>query len=367
MGRSVNIEIRNEALAARINQTAVRDSAGRKLWPCVLCLAVLTVVVPRDLAARQTAQANLFEFHNGFWINLHHFLYRQAELSQPQKGTRDLSLTKADGDELQHLSAQEREAWSEAVSYYTREMVKRDLLFDDDLNGIKNELEDAEASSELANTKIPPDLKAVLLKAAPIYRNHWWPRHSAENQAWIAHLEPLVQRYGSTLSAQMIRIYDEPWPQYPVRVDVVAYANWAGAYTTRDPTRPTISSTAPANQGNAALEILFHETSHGMIGKVRDVIAAAETNVNAHRSGASFKAGSIWHAVLFYTAGELVAEQIPGYTPYADKNGLWVRGWPAPDRSLIEQDWKPHMSDSVTLQQSLTKLVNDLASAASAH
>ena len=31
----------------------------------------------------------------------------------------------------------------------------------------------------------------------------------------------------------------------------------------------------------------------------------------------------LWHAVLFYTSGELVAGLVPGYTSYADKNGLW--------------------------------------------
>ena len=71
----------------------------------------------------------------------------------------------------------------------------------------------------------------------------------------------------------------------------------------------------------------------------------------------------LWHAVLFYTIGQLVADRIPGYIPYADENGLWTRAWPAPDRSLIEQDWKPHMNDSVSLQRALTNLVNDFASA----
>lgn len=333
---------------------------------CGLLLALLCIGSSRNLAA-QNAQANLFEFHNGFWINLHHFLYRQAQLSEPQTGRHNLSLTKADSDELQQLSAQERNAWQDSVSYYTRALVKRDLLFDEELNQIKNDLEDAEASSDLANAKIPADLKAALLQAAPIYRKHWWARHNADNQDWIAHLEPLVQRYGSTLSAQLIRIYDEPWPGYPVRVDAVAYANWAGAYTTRDPTRPTISTTDSANQGTAALEVLFHETSHGMIGKVRDAINAAEADVNVHRPGAAFHSGPLWHAVLFYTTGKLVAEQFPGYIPYADKNGLWVRGWPSPIRSLIEEDWEPHMNGSVTLQQSLTKLVSDLASPVQTH
>src|SRR5690348_11457579 len=62
-----------------------------------------------------------------------------------------------------------------------------------------------------------------------------------------------------------------------------------------------------------------------------------------------------------YTSGELVAERIPGYIPYADKNGLWARAWNGPDHGLIEQDWKPHMNGTVGLQQSLGKLVNDLA------
>jgi len=330
---------------------------------CVFCFVVLCVGgmgSSRDLVALQRAQPNLFDFHNGFWVNLHHFLYREAQLSEPQRSTDDLALSKADSDELEHLSPAERSAWNQAVSYYGRSLAKHDLIFDDDLIQIKNQLEEAESSSDLANTKISADLKAVILKAAPIYRKYWWERHNAENKEWIANLEPLVKRYGSILSARMSRIYDEPWP-HPVRVDAVAYANWAGAYTTPAPTRPTISSTDPRNQGPAALEAVFHETSHGMIGKVRDAISAAEANLNAHRPGAAFHPGSIWHAVLFYTADELVAEQIPGYIPYADKNGLWERAWPAPDRSLIEQDWKPHMNGSVALEQALTKLVNDLA------
>jgi hypothetical protein len=73
----------------------------------------------------------------------------------------------------------------------------------------------------------------------------------------------------------------------------------------------------------------------------------------------------MWHTAHFYTAGELVAEQIPGCVPYADKNGLWVRAWPNPDRAFIEQDWKPHLNGSLEPQQALSKPVHDLASASS--
>jgi fructose/tagatose bisphosphate aldolase len=50
-----------------------------------------------------------------------------------------------------------------------------------------------------------------------------------------------------------------------IRVDAVAYANWAGAYTTLYPTRPTISTLNSANQETAALEIVFHGSSHAMM------------------------------------------------------------------------------------------------------
>ncbi|HLZ12235.1 MAG TPA: hypothetical protein VKP58_06580 [Candidatus Acidoferrum sp.] len=331
----------------------------------VFCLAICFAANASCLFAQAESPVNLFDFHSGFWINLHHFLYRQAFLSQPQKGPHSLALTGADSDEMQHLSPAERESWNAAVAYYLESITKRDLLFDEGLITTKDKLEDAEVSPDLANVQIAAELKAVLLSAAPIYRRHWWPRHDTENREWIGYLKPLVTQYGSTLCTRLIRVYGQPWPQYPVRVDAVAYANWAGAYTTVHPTRPTISTTDSANQGTAALEIVFHEASHGMMEKVMNAIQTAEENLNTHRSNGPFHSGSIWHAVLFYTAGELVAEQIPRYVPYADKNGLWVRAWPAPDRSLIEKDWKPHLKGSVELQQALSQLLDDLASTSS--
>lgn len=302
----------------------------------------------------------LFEFHSGFWINLHHFLYLQASLTDPPKGARSRSLTSADSDELQKLSPAERSAWNDAVAHYEA-FAKHDLLFDDELIAAKNELEDNEASPDLAGARLPQAMKTALLEAAAVYRKHWWPRHDADNRRWIALVEPAVAQHGAGLAADLERIYAAPWPEYPVRVDTVAYANWAGAYTTIEPTRPTISTADAGNAGDAALEVLFHETSHGMVEKVRDALAAAEADLNAHRAGTPFHAGSLWHAVLFYTAGELVAERIPGHVPYADKSGLWVRAWPDPDRKLIEQDWLPHMNGKTDLRTALNKLAVDMA------
>src|SRR5271168_3656544 len=169
----------------------------------LVCLALCFAASASCLSAQTESPANLFDFHSGFWINLHHFLYRQASLSQPQTGPHSLALTGADNEELQHLSPPEREAWNAAVAYYAGLFAKRDLLFDDGLRTTKDKLEDAEASPDLANVEISAELKAVLLSAAPIYRKHWWPRHDAENRDWIGHLQILVKQYGLTIRKPM--------------------------------------------------------------------------------------------------------------------------------------------------------------------
>jgi hypothetical protein len=298
----------------------------QNLFPA-FCLCVIAVLCPARADASAGAAPAIFEFHSGFWINLHHFLYLEALSDKPHKGSRE-TVSTADADTLKSLSPEQLAAWNTAVSYYVSSAIQHDLLFDKDMIAIKNQLEDADASPDLANVDVPAGLRAVLLSAAPIYREYWWKHHDAQNRQWIAQLESLVAIHGKTL-----------------------------------PTRPTISTVDPANQGPAALEAVFHETTHGMMDKVWSAMDAAEANMNAHSSRPALDTGTLWHAVLFYTIGQLVTDRIPGYIPYADENGLWTRAWPAPDRSLIEQDWKPHMNDSVSLQRALTNLVNDFASA----
>jgi hypothetical protein len=237
---------------------------------------------PEQDAKSTPGQAQtIFDFHNGLWVNLHHFLYMAAQASSGRVGHPQGDT--ADAEELTKLSESEQKDWNAARSYYASSLVHRDLLMDSGMEKIKNELEDEE-SSDLKNADIPPELKSVLLSAAPVYRKHWWPRHEMLNGDWISQLEPLVGRYGASLSQSLAKIYDVPWPQQPIRVDVVAYANWAGAYTTLYLTRATISSLNSANQGTAALEIVFHESSHAMMTRLMSDIDAAQKSATEQHS-----------------------------------------------------------------------------------
>lgn len=220
---------------------------------------------------------------------------------------------------------------------------------------IKNALEDQQDSQSLVLAPhLSPQLIAVLQNAAPFYRKRLWPTQDKANRHWIYHVKPLIDRYGSQLASELAQAYQTSWPSNPIRVDVSNYANWAGAFTTiRPATRITIASIDPRNQNNAALEILFHEASHGIVAKLRDSIAdeCKKQNVQLPRD--------LWHVVLFYTTGQMVRRAIPGYVPYAEANSLWKRAWPTYLNSL-NREWKPYLDNQVSFASAVATLVKDI-------
>ena len=189
------------------------------------------------------------------------------------------------------------------------------------------------------------DLVAALQEAAPIYRAHWWPQQDRENRAWMAAVTPLVRSMGSDLATQLARVYQQPWVPGRLRVDVVWYAGTQGSYTTLEPTHVTIASHDSRNQGLAAFEMLFHEASHTLADGVNDAIER-----HCRDLGKPIPR-DLWHALLFYTAGELVRREVAAsastrlrqaapssaegsasisaasHTPYAVRNGLDDHGW----------------------------------------
>lgn len=273
-----------------------------------------------------------FEFHSGFWVNLHHFLYEQATVDQPP--------------------ASDSTAWQKALDYYRRDVVKRDLLTGDAAQ-INDRLSGLEDARSLSDSGLPPDMIAVLDAAAPVYRAQWWPKHDQANRTWMEAVAPLVAKYSETLKKELSVAYQTAWPTAPIRVDVAEYASWAGAYTTLRPTHITVSSVNAGNQGDAALEVLFHEASHAMIAKIST--ALADELMAQH---ALFRTRAFWHAVLFYTTGEMVRRQLDGYTPYAFKNKLYDRAWAgAPE--VLDHDWKPYLDGKIDLAAAVHRLVID--------
>jgi hypothetical protein len=344
----------------------------------------------------------VFELHSGFWINLHHRLYeearrRNAEPVGPQKPGKTGKPTLQIAPESKIvLSSSEQRAWDNAISYYAANYANKDLLFNTELLLLKNQLGDFETCDELSGAKkkscdagLPANLTQILEGAAPVYRAHRWPADDRANRAWIKRVAPLVREQGVGLSHRLADIYQTRWPAEKIRVDVSAVANAAGAYTTLDPLRVTIASTDPRNQGASALEVLFHEASHGIAEPVEQAIA------RECRQRDKPIPRDLWHALIFYTTGEVIKPvmeeeadapensaaqnstkadgsasnrageansrypQDSEYTPYAKREGLYQRGWEN-YLSLLTHYWQPYLQGRTTFDDAIAHMVSAL-------
>jgi hypothetical protein len=331
----------------------------------VTALSVLAVGQPPSAAGRPephhaarvanpVVSQELFAFHSAFWLNLHHFLYVTARARKGLDARRPtVTSALADTAGFGALPASDHNAWQAAVAYYDTTLASRDILFDSGMVAINTSLARSDSATTLRSSGLDPALVATLERAAPVYRRLWWPRHDAANRRWQASMRQLLARYGDSLAMQESRAFGEAWPATPVRVDVSAYSNWAGAYTTSHPSRITVSSESAANQGLQGLEILFHEVLHTMDDTLYTALNAA------FRAQGKTPPRDPTHVFIFYTAGEFTRRAIPGHVPYAEKYGLWSR---VPDfaRALpvLQRCWQPYLDGELTFDEALRRYVS---------
>ena len=356
--------------------------------PVRFTLLLLTLSLFAPVRAATGAQSNftygplpVFELHSGFWINLHHTLYHQARsrtaAAPPEKSPKASGpILQTAPDAKPALTASEQRIWDDAVDYYAANYAAKDLLFSSELVQLKDQLGDFEDCDELSGRKrkfcdagLPAKLTQVLEAAAPVYRAHLWPEHDRANRRWIMRVAPLVREQGVGLSERLADIYQARWQREKIRVDLTGYANWAGAYTTVDPLRITISSLDPRNQGPTALEVLFHEGSHGIAEPVQAAIIR-----ECHQRDKAIPR-DLWHALVFYTTGEVIRPvlgssgatagdddgSVPGggYTPYALREGLYQRGWNEYFK-LLQKFWQPYLDGSATFDDAIARMVSSL-------
>lgn len=328
----------------------------RRLFAFATLTATFLAVAPRPAVATTTpSHANtrtaLFEFHSNFWLNLHHFLYVTARAEKGLDANRpSVTVALADTAGFGALSPAEQKEWRTAVAYYKSNVADRDVLFDPGMVAINNQLAALDAEQSLAGSSVDASLAAVLQNAAPVYRKLWWSRHDAGNRQWIAGMQHMLDTYGDSLAAQESRAMQTPWQSTPVRVDVTAYANWAGAYTSNKPAHITVASAISANQGDQGFEILFHEVLHTMAYPLLYGLDSA------------FKAAGkpvprdATHPFIFYTAGALTQRDIPGHVTYGDNNAIWTR---VPDYRkaypLLQETWQPYLDGKISFHEALKR------------
>ncbi|MFI5230122.1 MAG: hypothetical protein ACHQWU_13695 [Gemmatimonadales bacterium] len=317
--------------------------------PTRFALVTALLAAPTAATAQHLQRASpLFELHNGFWNNLHHFLYVTARARSGLDASRP-AVTDAlrDTAGFGALAPGMRASWNSAVAFYQRDLARRDILFDSSLVLTSDRIAMIDDATPIRTAAIDRALAVVLEHAAPAYRELWWPRHSAANARWIADTRRLLAEYGDSAAALEVRLFRHRWPS-PVRVDVAAYTNWAGAYTTDEPPHINVSSLRSEISGASAFETLFHEVLHAMDATLFDSLRVAY-----ERAGKPLMRDPT-HPFIFYTAGEVARRFFPGYVPYAMANGLWAR---VPDYArilpLLREYWQPYVQGHIALGDAL--------------
>ncbi|MEQ8364463.1 MAG: hypothetical protein RH948_16425 [Cyclobacteriaceae bacterium] len=253
------------------------------------------------------ASTQYFEFYSNYWINLHHFLYQQAKGSQLEKLQEDGSALIDIGEVkiIRGLVEKDRSILNAAVTYYRDHLIEKTLF---QLGDIRVWLQGLHSDGVITDTTVSAQYTHVLNEVAPFYSKYIWPLHSAQNQKvvedqinWIRDLEEGVIK-------DLVRLSGAEWPDTKVRVDLTAYANFAGAYTVSRPAMNiTISTLDPTVETSLFVETIFHEGTHllfSMDSPFRSSIffLSKELGINFPRN--------LWHVSQFYLSGRVVQDHL---------------------------------------------------------
>jgi hypothetical protein len=319
----------------------------------------LAAVRSRKLAAQPQQSGSVllkqFQFESKLWPNLHHFLYilGRARNGAFDSGRAAVKQAPLDTEGFDALPESQRRAWEHAVGIYKIHASPLDIGYGS-LVDVNYAVADLPASGRIEDAKeIPTDLRAALAEAGPVYRGLWWPRHDATNRDWVSQLTPQVERYGPRIKERLTAVFRTSWPTLALRVEVVAYADPRGAYTTSDPPLIAMSSLSPQHGGVDGLEQLFHECSHLMMHTVDTALKS-----RAKAAGKDLSR-DVSHTILFYTVAETVRTLIPDHVPYPDHYGVWERGWTR-YRELLSLYWQAYLDGKSTMDDAIDRLVHDL-------
>jgi hypothetical protein len=353
----------------------------------LFCLTLAALLSPGHAFARQNGEPAApapptFEFHSGFWVNLHQFLYLEGRVrnladQNPSPGAQRESLPAV---AAVSLTPDQQKQWDAAVRVYAADLSLRDLS-NSDLELINDHLAEFDNCTELSGRSGPacradlrPDLVAALERAAPIYRARWWPAQDAENRAWIAAAAPLVRQMGATLALQLAVVYQQWWPAERIRVDVAWFAGPEGAYTSLnslDVIHVTVSGADRRNAGLAALEVVFDQASQAISRGVNQAIAReySRRDIPIPRE--------LGPALVYYTTGEIVRRALANappdesgtsaaqrdaraqYVPYAQRNGLYDGPW-LQYRESLDRYWRPYLNGQLDFDTAISRLVAGL-------
>lgn len=310
-----------------------------------------------------------FAFYSDFDTNLNDALIAAGLARKKNKPEQFHAGADPSGTEAScfgELPPSARAGWDGAVAYYA-EIVspaswtdRQQFLLRVDLAGFDEEVSDPEARQFV---DIARGFRAA---ATPAYAACRWPAQDAANRRWIQALGTRLAADEEKIATRLEALYAKRWSGLPIPVDVVETVDWSGANSIlRDLGGGHLLVSAPSYPGPSALEVVFHEASHLLMGYGAPVRQALD---GAAGSAEIRLPGDLWHVVLFYTTGEVMRRAIdeggePGYTPMLyeifERSESWGRY-----REALESAWRPYVEGKGTLAEAAARLIEAVRKAA---
>jgi hypothetical protein len=277
------------------------------------------------------------------WVNLHQRLLYEARFKwdKPPAGLSGEDLTK----------------WAKAVEAYRAYIGRRHPIFNKELISLNATL--SETNADRLPGSVPAAAKAALEAAMPLYRRAQWAEDDRANRFWIAVAEPLLASAGEELAEAHAKAYAVPFPKR-ILVDVTTFAWQFGAYTVGEGewAHAVISSTAKGTQGFAALESLMHEPSHAIVDSDPKFAIGSDLKRLSDETGLR-PAPNLWHAILFYTSGELTRRAL-ARRGVSDYRPFILDMYDGPFRGLrpsLETHWQAYLDGKVSREAALRQIL----------
>lgn len=290
------------------------------------------------LAVLSTAQSR-WHLQSNVWVNLHQRLMYEARFGAVPPLADDAQ-------------------WKDAIEKYRDFLGKRDPIADRDLIAMNAALS-ATKGATLPDS-IPRAAADALTSAMPLYRARQWPEDDRVNRFWIAVVEPLLADAGEELVTAHEKAYGRPFPK-AILVDVTSYAWQFGAYTSDDAHVVFQSQDNPGGEGFYALESMLHEPSHTIVGDRSGAIGEDLARVTKETGIRPYS--NLWHAILFYTSGELTRRALErrgvhDYKPVILQ--MYDRGFRG-FRQALETHWQAYLDGKESRDAAIRQIVIETA------
>ncbi len=318
-----------------------------------LCLIPLSLhasdyVHPQATDPGFQAETDHFVFFSHIWLNMHHFLYRQAEFAYDPKAEYP-----SDENVYASLNSQEKEALKEALAYYRDNLLKEDLRRSGYMFHFKRWVIQFGAEGDLPDLEEIREHVNLLNKIKHVYLSHFWKKHHAANQAVLNTNLDWIQKHEAQFSKALSDLCKAPWQREKIRVDISYHSKRDIPFTTtRIATHIVMDSRMNHEPPGNWFELLLHESSHHLIkstsgfisGTIRDVV-----DVKGKRAPRQ-----LYHAYLFYLSGKvakdlLAKEGLTEYDMYVKRTKMsYQRIYPLMDAHLPAYMLKKESLASVT-------------------